>query len=293
LLALLVLAVRAEAAADAPAFRRQQDIIYGRKYGMALTMDVFQPKETNGFGIVFPISGGWVSSKSGISPALYKVFLDNGYTVFAVVHGSQPKFQIPEIIGDMNRAVRFIRHNATRFGIDPDHIGISGMSAGGHLALILATQGGKGDAKARDAVDRESSMVQCVACFFPPTDFVNYGGPRTNMLTFIPDQYKGAFGDVPSDLEARRKYAESISPIYSITTNLPPTLIIQGDADMTVPAQQATSFRDRAVAMGDTVKVIIKNWQGHGWKNVEPDMQSCTDWFDRYLRGKKTDPVVH
>ena len=275
---------------DAAPFRRQEDVIYGRKDGMALTMDVFRPRQTNGLGIVFVVSGGWFSAKAAISPALYKSFFDRGYTVFAVVHGSQPKFQIPEIIRDINRAVRFIRHNATRFGIDPQRIGISGMSAGGHLSLILGTQGGPGDAKAPDPVDRESSAVQCVACFFPPTDFLNYGGPHTNAIgETLLAAYKPAFGNVPSDPEAREKYGESISPIYWITTNLPPTLIIQGDADKLVPEQQAISFRDRAGAMGDTVKVIVKNGKGHGWLDWQPDMESCGEWFDQYLRGKKAE----
>ncbi len=274
----------------AATFQRQEDIIYGRKDGVALTMDVFQPKPTNGLGIVFVVSGGWFSSKAAIWPVIYQHYLDRGYTVFAVVHGSQPKFQIPEIIQDMNRAVRFIRHNAARFGIDPNRIGISGMSAGGHLSLIIGTQGGKGDAKAPDPVDRESSAVQCVACFFPPTDFLNYGGPHTNALgEGILDKFKPAFGNIPADPEALRKYGESISPIYWITTNLPPTLIIQGDADKLVPEQQALSFRDRAEALGDTVRVIVKSGEGHGWKEYQPDMESCADWFDRYLRGKKGD----
>jgi acetyl esterase/lipase len=281
-------------AGDAAAFQRQEDIIYGRKDGVALTMDVFQPEQTNGFGIVFAVSGGWFSSKAAISPAFYKSFLDRGYTVFAVVHGSQPKFQIPEIIRDMNRAVRFIRHNAGRFGIDPNHIGMSGMSAGGHLSLIIGTQGGMGDPKAKDPVDRDSSAVQCVACFFPPTDFLNYGAPHTNVLgegTLA--TYRPAFGNIPSDPEARQKYGESISPIYWITTNLPPTLIIQGDADTLVPPQQAISFRDRADALGNNVKVILKSGKEHGWKDFEPDTESCSDWFDRYLRGKKTEQAVH
>jgi acetyl esterase/lipase len=289
LLGLLALAPWANAGDGAP-FRRQEDVIYGRKDGVALTMDVFQPEQTNGFGIVFAVSGGWFSSKAAIAPGVYRFFIDRGYTVFAVVHGSQPKFQIPEIIHDMNRAVRFIRHNAAQYGIDPNHIGMSGMSAGGHLSLIIGTKGGKGDVKAPDPVDRESSAVQCVACFFPPTDFLNYGGPHTNVLgegTLA--KYRPAFGDIPTDPEARRKYGESISPIYWITTNLPPTLIIQGDADNLVPEQQAFSFRDRAVAMGDTVKVIVKNGEGHGWKNYASDLESCADWFDRYLRGKKSD----
>ena len=92
-----------------------------------------------------------------------------------VVHGSQPKFTIPEAIQDIHRAVRFIRHNAAEWGVDPNHLGITGGSAGGHLSLILGTQGGPGAPDAKDPIDRESSAVQAVACFYPPSDFLNYG----------------------------------------------------------------------------------------------------------------------
>lgn len=285
LLLLLALAPWARAA-DAP-FKRQEDVIYGRKVGVALTMDVFRPEPANGYGVIFIISGGWFSSKEWISVDLFREYLDRGYTVFAVVHGSQPKFQIPEIVQDINRSVRFIRHNATRFKIDPTHMGVCGMSAGGHLSLVIGTQGGPGNPKAKDPVDRESSAVQCVACYFPPTDFLNYGGPHTNVLgQGLLAKFKPAFSDAPSDPAARQKYGESISPIYWITTNLPPTLIFQGTADPIVPPQQALSFRDKAVAMGDTVKVILKDGEGHGWKKFQPDMTACADWFDKYLRGK-------
>src|SRR4051812_12846110 len=77
--------------------KRTEDIIYGRKFGVALTMDVFQPTKPNGYGVVWMVSGGFFSSKEAINGGFYKPLLDRGYTVFAVVHGSQPKFQIPEI----------------------------------------------------------------------------------------------------------------------------------------------------------------------------------------------------
>ena len=73
--------------------------------------------------------------------------MDRGYTVFAVVHGSQPKFTIPEVLDDMHRAVRFIRHNAKKYGIDPDRLGITGGSAGGHLSLMQGTAGKAGNPK--------------------------------------------------------------------------------------------------------------------------------------------------
>ena len=70
--------------------RRTEDVIYGRKFGMALTMDVFQPAKPNGCGVLFLVNGGWLSSKDTplmvtIRPSDYQIFLERGYTVFAVV----------------------------------------------------------------------------------------------------------------------------------------------------------------------------------------------------------------
>ena len=132
--------------ADDPSFTRREDVIYGRKYGTALTMDVFTPKkEANGAAVVVVVSGGFFSSHEAINPAFVRPLVDRGYTVFAVVHGSQPRYTAPEIVKDVNRAVRFIRHHAKDYGIDPDRIGVSGASAGGHLSLMLGTAGDEGD----------------------------------------------------------------------------------------------------------------------------------------------------
>src|SRR2546423_10432480 len=126
-------------------------------------MDFFTPQKANGCGIVFMVSGGFFSSHEAINPNFYKTFLDRGYTVFAVVHGSQPKFNVTEIEPDIHRAIRFIRHNAAKYGVDPHRLGITGGSAGGHLSLTMATQGTNGNPTAKDPVERESSEVPCVA----------------------------------------------------------------------------------------------------------------------------------
>ena len=170
---LVVPIVKAAVAAD---FTRKEDVVYGRKYGTTPTMDVFTPKaNVNGAAIVWVVSGGWFSGHEAINPAPIDELLKRGYTVFAVVHGSQPRYTIPEIVSDMNRAVRFIRHHAADYHIDPDRIGITGGSAGGHLSLMQGTGGDLGNAAAKDPIDKTSSRVQAVACFFPPTDFLNYG----------------------------------------------------------------------------------------------------------------------
>src|SRR3954464_13938870 len=92
--ALLFALLLVPSAPAAPEFDRTRDVIYGRKYGLALTMDVMTPKKANGLGIVFVVSGGWFSRPEAINPIFVATLLSRGYTVFNVVHGSQPKFTI-------------------------------------------------------------------------------------------------------------------------------------------------------------------------------------------------------
>ncbi len=284
----VILLVCTLSAQEAPTFTRQEDVIYGRKHGTALTLDVFEPAKKNGCGIVYMVSGGWFSSHASVNAANYKVYLDRGYTVFAVVHGSQPKFHIPEAQADVHRAVRFIRSNAAKWNVAPDKLGVTGGSAGGHLSLSLGTQGAPGPADSKDPVDRQSSAVQAVACFYPPTDFLNYGREgedATGVGTL--KNYKGAFGPRVDSDEDRRKYAREISPIYHITKGTPPTLIIHGDADLLVPIYQAQSFIERAQAAGVKAKLVVKKGAAHGWKDMGADMVLLADWFDEHLRGGK------
>jgi acetyl esterase/lipase len=268
---------------------RIEDVVYGRKFGTALTLDVFQPAQPNGKGILFMVSGGFVSSHDGINPGFYRALLDRGYTVFAVVHGCQPRFIIPEIEQDIHRAVRFVRHNAAKYGVDPDHLGITGSSAGGHLSLTMGTQGGPGDPKAKDPVDRESSAVQCVACFFPPTDFLNWTQEGDDEVGYgsTGSRFQPAFGPQALTPEGRQTLGRQISPILFVTSNMAPTLVMHGDADKLVPIYQAHIFEKRCHEVGATYKLIVREGKDHGWPEMGADMKIFADWFDEYLRGIK------
>ena len=168
----------ASAPTSAPAYDRRE-VIYGRKDGTALTMDMLTPRGTrNGAGVILVVSGGWLSSHEAISPQFIDTFagelMRRGYTLFAVVHGTQPRYTIPEIVSDINRSVRFIRAHANEYGIDPKRLAITGGSAGGHLSLMQALAPAPPDPKAPDPVNRESATVAAVAAFFPPTDFLHW-----------------------------------------------------------------------------------------------------------------------
>jgi len=208
------------------------------------------------------------------------------------VTSSQPKFAIPEIVADVHRAVRFVRANARTYGVRPNRIGILGSSSGGHLVLSIATQGAAGPADAKDPVERESSAVQAAACFFPPTDFLNYGRPGICGVGAGPlAPLQAAFGPRALDPQERLSLGREISPIYFVTARLPPTLIIHGDADTVVPLQQSESFVQRAKAAGAAnVQLIIRPGKGHGWGDFwrsREDVTAFADWFDRYLRDRR------
>ncbi|HSZ59246.1 MAG TPA: alpha/beta hydrolase [Tepidisphaeraceae bacterium] len=284
---LLLLFASVAAAAEAPEYQRTEDVIYGRKFGTALTLDVFRPAHVNGKGVIFIVSGGWFSGHEAINGAMYAPMLGHGYTVFAVVHGSQPKFTITEIVPDIHRAVRFIRHNAKKFEVDPGDLGLMGASAGGHLTLTMATQGGPGPAKSKDPVDAESSAVQAAVAFFPPTDFLNYGEPGEDAVGVgVLKAFKPAFGPEADTAEGRQKLGKQISPIYFVHAGMPPILIIHGDADKLVPIQQAKSFVAKCEEVNSPVKLIVKPGLGHGWPKIDVDLQTATDWLDAQLLSK-------
>lgn len=284
-------------AADGPSYTRVEDVVYGRKFGSALTLDVFTPKEgANGAGVIMVVSGGWFSGHEGINAGFFSELLKRGYTVFAVVHGSQPKYTIPEVISDMNRAVRFVRAHAADYKIDPDRIGIMGASAGGHLSLMQGTAGDKGNTDARDPIDKTSSRVQAVACFFPPTDFLNYGKPGENALgRGILKDFAAPFDFHEFDANAKKfvpitdeekvlEIGRKISPINHVSSDDPPTLIIHGDADKLVPIQQAELIVGKLKDAGVEAKLVTKPGAAHGWPNLDKDIVLIADWFDAHLK---------
>jgi len=298
LLVLLLLPV--VAIAQTPNFTRTDDVIYGRKFGTALTMDVFVPKEKqNGAAVIFCVSGGWFSSKESVNVGFVQEFLNRGYVCFAVLHGSQPKYSIPEVLEDQHRAVRYIRTNAKKYAIDPERLGISGASAGGHLSLMQGCAPKPGDPNAKDPVNKESSKVAAVACFFPPTDFMNYGkegelaigsGTLTNFkapFDFTELDKKTKSFVLITDAAKRKEISKAISPITHVSKDSAPALILHGDKDVLVPLQQAESMIEKLKGAEVPCELVIKKGQAHGWATMGEDMKLLADWFDKHLETKK------
>ena len=280
----------------------KNETIYGRKDGMALTMTVLTPKKkVNGKAIIYVLSGNWISSERMLDAFSERtgLYIDAGYTLFGVMVGCQPRYAIPDEIEDLKRAVRFVRYHAADYKIDPDRIGITGSSSGGHLSLMIATSDNVINPKSKDPVDKVSSRVQAAAVFYPPTDFLNYGKANTfSQVSQAGLAFMGLAGAFDfkvfsdstrtyvsiTDREKKREIAKEISPITHVSSDDPPVLIIHGNKDFVVPMQQSESIIARFKEMKVPCHFIMREGGAHGWPNRDVEEKNFIDWFDKYLK---------
>ncbi len=248
-------------------------------------MHIYQPTHNaNHIGVIVVVSGGWVSAANPDAKPIVNTFINpftaRGFTVFAVSHGSQPKYTIPEILPQISRAVRFIRAHAKDYQVDADHLCITGGSGtGGHLSLMQAYHPVPPDEKSADPIDHEKADVFAVAVFFPPTDFLNYGKPgqiawKTTLSWILPpfdfqsvDPKTHQFVLI-TDEARREEIGKAISPITYVRPGVPPTLLIHGDADAIVPYQQAEILVAKLKEANVPVQLITKPGKNHGWPNI-------------------------
>lgn len=194
--------------------------------------------------------------------------------------------------------MRFVRHTGAHFGIDGQRLGISGSSAGGLLALVVAMQGQDGDTASEDVVERESSRVQAVGCFFPPTDLLNFGASSENVVDLMQKQGGSIdpsfqFYDVDADSGARRpltasedivRMLETYSPTTHVTADDPPTILIHGEHDKAVPVQQSRRLVERLNEAKVLARLVVREGAGHAYPGWEADAEWIADWFDAHLR---------
>ena len=249
------------------------DVVYGHKDGMALTYDVFQPKENaKGIGLLFMVSGGWVSM--WLDPTkpqpLIQPLLDAGYTVFAVRHGSSPRYVIPEITGDVRGALKFIHSHAADYKVDPAKLGVFGYSAGGHLSLVLGTM--TNDQKGSDA-----PHVAAVVAVFPPTDLVPYVDPKSPLREQFPA------------LKFDPAKANDYSPLMHVSADDAPTLLVHGDKDELVPIWHSQKINTAFAEAKVPAELITIEGAAHGF-NADGNkrmFKGMVEWFDKYLATAK------
>ena len=269
--------------------RIEKNILVGMVSGLALVMDVHYPEEPNGYGIIHISGSGWSRFLSydahQLSESQVGIFgaplVEQGYTVFSLNHRAVPRFQFPDPLVDVQRAVRFVRHNASEYGIDPKRIGAVGGSSGGHLVSLLSALDGEGNLDDPDPINRESAKIQTAVARAAPFDLAKMGHSANLSLLM------GArLVNDPNSQETKR-YVDA-SPITYISNDDPPMLLIHGDEDQVVPYEQSVSFLSKLDEYAIPAKLITIPGAGHGpifpgAKNPPDFIGEMVAWFDKYL----------
>jgi acetyl esterase/lipase len=296
--ALIVLASAVEESRSQQKYTVTKDVVYGRRDGLAGTLDVYVPAKPNGAAVIGIVSGGFRSSPAAAAP-FKDVFLDRGYTVISVIPSNSPRFTVQEMHEDVCRAVRFVRYHHEKYTFDANRIGIGGMSSGGLLALRVATSPIPPSIFTLDPIEKVDCRVQATCNFFPPTDFFNFGAPGKEAINpkGQPPLFRSAFDfrafdakegvyERITDKKKLREIYHEISPIYHISPKTPPTLLISGTDDKVVPFQQSESFVQELKKHKVPESLIPRKGAGHGWLTMLDDLPIMADWYDKHLLKK-------
>ncbi len=263
----------------------QRDVEYGKAGDRSLKLDLMRPKKESDRlrpAIVFIHGGGWRAGNKSAGLGRILPFVASGkYVGATVAYRLSGEAIWPAQIHDCKAAIRWIRANAGRYGIDPKRIGVWGISAGGHLVALLGTSGGvthlEGASGSADALSR----VACVVDYCGPTDFPSFAEQLPDMAK--PDSVVWQlFGGT---VKEKMDVAKAASPITHVDKSDPPFLIVHGTRDPLVPIAQAENFH-AALTKAGVDSTYIKMIDGRHVPGGEEIARRVTNFFDKHLLGK-------
>jgi len=263
----------------------QSDIEYAKAGDVSLKLDVIKPKvasDTKRPCIVWIHGGGWQNgNKSGGAGRLAALVATGDYVGVSIGYRLTDVASFPAQIHDCKAAIRYVRANADKLGIDPNKIGVWGSSAGGHLVSLLGTSGDVKEVEGELGTTGVSSRVSCVVDFCGPSDFLAFGldAPRMNQPGQPVYKLLGGPAKEKADL------AKQASPVTFVTKDDPPFLIMHGTNDNTVPINQAERLYKAEKEAGiDTTFVKIEGG-GHGIGGPEVEAR-VKAFLDKHLLGR-------
>ena len=248
-------------------------------------LDLYLPRDGGNLPLIINIHGGaWRDGSKELDARLD--YLPRGYAVASINYRLSQHALFPAQIEDCKAAVRWLRANAAKYNLDPNHFAAWGSSAGGHLAAML---GAAGDAKEFDVGENleVSSCVQAVVDYFGPTDFLQMDAHR------LPNSQSHDAGESPESkliggpVLANKEKAARANPITYVTKNAPPFLICHGDADPLVPHHQSELLEAALKKAGVPVTLYIVKGAGHGRFNDSKVPGLTKEFLAKHLKPTK------
>jgi acetyl esterase/lipase len=259
----------------------QTDVEYSSPGDEHLFLNLARPKAGEGpFPAVLCIhGGGFRAGKRDSYDALCLKLAQRGYVAATMTYRLAPKHKFPAAVHDTKAAVRWLRANAAAYKINPQKIGVTGGSAGGHLAQFLAVTAHVPEFEGTGGNPEQSSSVACVVNFFGPSDFTKSYGKSVDAHEVLPLWLGG-------NLETARLLHIKASPLYWVTPDAAPTLCVHGTEDKYVAYEQAVWLIDRLKAAGVEASLLTLKGAGHGFKGRDAEIaeQALFDFFDKKLK---------
>lgn len=252
--------------------------------GDPLTMDVYKGAGPSPHPAVIIVHGGGFTggtSHNGSEAYAADFLVPAGYTCFSINYRLAPGATFADMIADTQRAIRFVRHNATQYDIDPDKIALLGGSAGGYLSNMVGVSRPTALAAAADPIDRETDAVQAVITLYGIADLNTMPSGLTQVIT---DNH--LFGAPTAPTPATMAAA---SPLSHVTAAAPPFLFIHGDHDASVPIQQSIDLQHALEAKHVQADLITIPGGPHAtgsWHTIPgvPDWERQTvTWLNKTL----------
>ena len=263
-----------------------KNIEYGQASGQSMLLDIYRPREMrHKLPVILWIYGGaWKAGSKDSCPIAF--IATKQVAIVSINYRLTEVAPFPAQIYDCKGAVRWLRAHADEYNLDPDHIGVFGVSAGGHLAALLGTTAGNPAMEGNVGGNLNySSRVQCVCAFYPPTDL--------NRLVDDPQERKDPNSDVAkllggavADNVARANFA---SPLFYVDANSAPFFLMHGQEDQLVPLQQSQIFYDALKRAGVDAHLEIVPHKGHGIIAPPKVASEIYQFFQKYL-GLQADP---
>ena len=263
-------------------------------------LDLYIPK-TDGDNllpfIIFIHGGGWQNGGKEKKISQNAFILESGFAMASINYRLTSDSQFPAQIHDCKAAVRYLRRNARTFGLDPEWIGVWGISAGGHLASLLGLTNEVAELESDLGYNKFSSDVKAVCNWFGPSDLIKMGEHLRKRMPADSDPYtwpevKFLGGLVEENIEK----AKMASPITFVSRDDPPFLIMHGEVDPMVPVLQSKTLHKKLQNVGVESQLIVVPSAKHGFFKERALQQRVVDFFKRNLlevedpKFRKTDP---
>jgi acetyl esterase/lipase len=227
----------------------EPDIVYRSVGERDLLLDLAAPAGEGPFPAVVCLhGGGWVGGDRKQMTRTLAVLSKRGYVAITPDYRLAPKHRYPDALADCKAAVAWLRENAAKYKVDPKRIGIMGLSAGGHLAVMTALEGGE---------------VQAVVGFSVPCDLSD---EKLHTAETLKRNLVPLLGGEPkTHAEAYKK----ASPMHHASVkSMPATFLVVGSEDRNVPPGQSEEFARKINRAGGAARLLVLQGEGHTWSGL-------------------------